>query len=162
MIVSGLQSEIYGYKNDKEIIKMLKNIFEKNCNSKYFLSCAEEPILGNYSNKNSKILPNAEIFEACKVISHHYYYDVFKKNVEENKDNFIDKITRVFFKQCQDLHFIRELNDGVYDKLFNATIEMTVRELIERKESDNFSYCCKLLDYSINEHFDNYYNPKFD
>ena len=60
------------------------------------------------------------------------------------------------------MDFIREMNDKIYDKLFNATIEMTVRELIERKQSDNFERCCNLLSYTQLQSFNNSYSPKFD
>ena len=160
LIIRGLQNNVFDYKNDKEIIDLLKSIFDEYYHSKYFLSCAQVPILSDSGNNG--ILFQSNVLEDCKVISPNYYYKVFKSAVEENKDNFIDKITRNFFTGCRIMHFIRELKDGVYDKLFNATIDMTVRELIERKQSNNFSYCCNLLYYKVASSFANSYMPKFD
>lgn len=160
LIVRGLQDSVLDYKNDKEIIELLQSVFNEHYTSKYFLSFAQEPILQN--NGNRGILESSNVFEDCKVISPNYYYKVFKKAVEENKENFIDKITRAFFTNCMIMHFVRDLNDGIYDKLFNATIDMTVRELIERKQSDNFFRCCNLLSYQQMTTFSNFYSPKLD
>ena len=160
LINRGLQNSVYDYKNDSEIINLLKSIFDDFYHSKYFLSCAQRPILQN--NGNNGILIQSYILEDCKVISPNYYYKVFKAAVEGNKDNFIDQITRVFFNNCQIMHYIRALNDGIYDKLFNASIDMTVREIIERKRSDNFDICCTYLNYRFSNSFINSYLPKFD
>ncbi|KAK8895700.1 hypothetical protein M9Y10_013584 [Tritrichomonas musculus] len=160
LIVRGLQDKVLDYKNDKEIIELLRGIFSDFYHSKYYRSCAAIPISTDLGN--TAILNDAKIFEDCKVISPNYFYKVFKKAVELNEDNFIDSITRVFFTNCRIMHHVREMNDGVYDKLFNAAIEITVRELIERKSSENFERCCSYLKYNQIRTFNDFYIPRFD
>ena len=160
LINRGLQDSVLDYKNDKEMIELLQGVFNDYYHSKYFYSCAHEPILNDSGNRG--ILVQFNILEDSKVISPNYYYKVFKSAVESNKDNFIDKITRVFFRNCRKMLYIRELKDGIYDKLFNATIEMTVRELIESKRSDNFNYCCTLLSYKQMQTFRDSYMPTYE
>ena len=39
---------------------------------------------------------------------------------------------------------------------------MTARELVERKQSDNFESCYHMLSYGKNQVFNNSYSPRFD
>lgn len=160
LISRGLKDKVLDYKNDKEIIELLHGVFNDFYYSKYYRSVAHFPILND--SGNSEILIESNVFEDCKVISPNYYYKVFKKAIELNEDNFIDKITRVFFSNCRIMHHIRDLNDGVYDKLFSGAIEMTVRELVERKQSENFKRCCSYLKYNQIRTFNDFYIPKFN
>lgn len=143
LITHSLQNKIYDYRNDKEIIELLRNVFNEFYSSKFFLSNASIPILNGY--RNNGLINSSKIFEKCKIISPTFYYKVFKKAIEVNNDNFVNRIARVFFTSNEIFRFIRELDDGVYDTLFNASIKESVRELIEMKRSGNFSFCCKLL-----------------
>lgn len=51
LLVRGLQDAVLDYKNDKEIIELLKKVFDDNYSSKYFLSFAQDPILNNNGNR---------------------------------------------------------------------------------------------------------------
>ena len=123
----------------------MREVFDLFSKSKYLYENAKYPIL--HSNGNNSLFPGANIFQEKKVISPLYFYQVFKHSVELNKDNFVDSIARNFISSNQNLKYLREMNDGVYETLFNASIDATVRELIERRSSYNFEYCCKLLSH---------------
>lgn len=162
LITHSLQNKIYDYKNDREIIDLLREVFNEFYSSKFFISSASIPILNNSGNEG--LIQSAKVFEKCRIISPTFYYKVFKKAVELDRDDFVNKISRVLFTSSQIFRYIRELDDGVYDTLFNASIENSVRELIEKKRSDNFSFICSLLANKPNEieHLKNRFIPKFD
>lgn len=158
LIIRGLENPYWDYKNDLEIISQLKSIFDEFYYSKYFRPTAKLPIL--LGTGNESLLSNSKVLEETKVITRNYYYKVFKKAVEDNKDNFNDEIASLFFLNIPMLKYIRELDDKVYKKLFKTTIEVTVRNLIEKKSSENFSYCCRLLSPAVAD--SNCFFPRYE
>lgn len=163
LITSSLKNKVYDYRNDREIIDLLKNVFNEFYSSKFFIAKASIPILNNSGNFG--LFQSSKIYEKCKIITPTFYYKVFKKAVEINKDNFINCIVKQFFTSSPIFRYMRELDDGVYDKLFNAAIDFSVKEIIEKKSSDNFSYCCDLLTNNLKEDVNflsNKFTPKFD
>ena len=92
---------------------------------------------------------NYSFFTECGVLDETYFYSVFKRAVEDNNDEkFRESVSSRFFSNNRALCYLRSMNDGVFEKLFDMSVDQTVRELIDHKQSNNLTAVIRSLNFN--------------
>lgn len=135
--ISGLINRSFSvWNSNQKLIEKLKSIITSFPLHKVFPTMPYPSVLNGNGNRSLSIINiNFNQLEIAGVIPTNYYYTVFKNAVEHNSEEFMKIVSENFITNNRSMRYLRDAKDGIFQKLFDATVERVVKDFVERSNS---------------------------